>query len=213
MRAKRIAVPLTSTRSVEAWISPIASSDRGVSVSETSEATGIPSDRRRASGWFGPICAISPSSIPPDPVTGFCILPRSRTMRAICWRSGSPVSASACRSWRNEAESIESARTETASSFSSARGVASSRRASWGRTPGGSSERWRPKGCGTIGPYGYGTSATMRSGPPEPPAIFIGRAMTHAPHSGSASRLATFSRPGTLAPLATTCTRKSFDAP
>ncbi len=29
------------------------------------------------------------------------------------------------------------------------------------------------------------TSATMRSGPPDPPAIFIGRAMTHAPTGGS----------------------------
>jgi hypothetical protein len=33
----------------------------------------------------------------------------------------------------------------------------------------------------------FGTSATVRTGPPEPPAIFIGRAMQH-PESLSQSR-------------------------
>ena len=60
---------------------------------------------------------------------------------------------------------------------------------------------------------GHGTSATIRRGPPEPPAIFIGRATTHAPHSGSSSSRARFSRPKTSAPLAMTWTMKSLDAP
>ena len=47
-----------------------------------------------------------------------------------------------------------------------------------------------------------GINATIRSGPPDPPAIFIGKAIIQAPCSGSSSRLATFSRPGTFAPLA-----------
>ncbi len=53
----------------------------------------------------------------------------------------------------------------------------------------------------------------MRSGPPEPPAIFIGRATIQKPLAGRASRFARFSRPGTFAPLATWWTMKSVDGP
>jgi hypothetical protein len=58
-----------------------------------------------------------------------------------------------------------------------------------------------------------GRNATARSGAPEPPAIFMGSATTHAPRSGNASRWSRFSRPGTLAPIATRWTMKSFDGP
>src|SRR5262249_47189785 len=58
-----------------------------------------------------------------------------------------------------------------------------------------------------------GTRATIRSGPPEPPAIFIGSATTHAPVSGTASRPSTFSSPGTLAAPATRWTWKSCEGP
>ena len=61
--------------------------------------------------------------------------------------------------------------------------------------------------------YGLGSAATIRSGPPEPPRIFIGRANTHAPRAGRRSRWATFSKPGTSAPLAMRWTMKSFDWP
>jgi hypothetical protein len=56
-------------------------------------------------------------------------------------------------------------------------------------------------------------SATIRSGPPEPPPIFIGSATIHAPVGGSASRLSTFSRPITFAAATTRCTGKSADGP
>lgn len=48
----------------------------------------------------------------------------------------------------------------------------------------------------------YGINPTIRNGPPEPLAIFIGNAIIQAPISGSASRLAIFSRAGTFAPFA-----------
>jgi hypothetical protein len=53
----------------------------------------------------------------------------------------------------------------------------------------------------------------MRTGPPEPFAIFIGSAMTHAPRAGTRSRLAMFSSPGTSAPFAIWWTMKSRDWP
>ncbi len=43
-----------------------------------------------------------------------------------------------------------------------------------------------------------GTKPTMRSGPPLPPSIFIGRATTKLPEGGSRSRFVTFSKPATL---------------
>jgi hypothetical protein len=44
--------------------------------------------------------------------------------------------------------------------------------------------------------YLPGIIATIRKGPPLPPFIFIGNAITNAPLTGSLSRLATFSKPG-----------------
>jgi hypothetical protein len=58
-----------------------------------------------------------------------------------------------------------------------------------------------------------GTRATARSGPPEPPSIFIGRAMTTAPRAGSRSRFVRFSNPGTFLAAAIRCTWKSVERP
>ena len=61
--------------------------------------------------------------------------------------------------------------------------------------------------------YCRGTSAIARSGPPEPPSIFIGSAMSSAPRTGSWSRLVRFSKPGTFRAAATRWTWKSVDRP
>ncbi len=50
---------------------------------------------------------------------------------------------------------------------------------------------------------GQGTIAIARSGPPEPPSIFIGSATTMKPRRGSLSMFATFSNTGTCAPPST----------
>ena len=48
----------------------------GVRVSETSVATRSPTSR--PSGDSGPTSSTVPTSMPPEPVSGFCILPRRR---------------------------------------------------------------------------------------------------------------------------------------
>src|SRR5687767_5379854 len=63
------------------------------------------------------------------------------------------------------------------------------------------------------GAYCFGTSATTRTGPPDPPSIFIGRANTSAPVGGTWLRLVRFSRPGTFAAAAMRWTMKSLDGP
>ena len=50
----------------------------GVRLSDTRVA--IRSPGTRPSGESGPTSSTTPVSIPPEPVTGFCILPRSATM-------------------------------------------------------------------------------------------------------------------------------------
>src|SRR5262249_17456779 len=47
-----------------------------------------------------------------------------------------------------------------------------------------------------------GTSAIARTGPPLPPSIFMGNAITVAPTGGSSSRLARFSSPPTFCAVA-----------
>ena len=61
--------------------------------------------------------------------------------------------------------------------------------------------------------YCRGTSAIARSGPPDPPSIFIGSAMSSAPRTGSWSRFVRFSKPGTFRAAATRWTWKSVDRP
>ena len=61
---------------------------------------------------------------------------------------------------------------------------------------------------------GYsGTCATMRSGPPEPPSIFIGSATMVAPTGGSADMSATFSKAGMSLVISATWVSKFFDWP
>lgn len=58
-----------------------------------------------------------------------------------------------------------------------------------------------------------GTSATILSGPPLPPPILAGRAMTRAPVGGSSPRLATFSKPGMFRSSNMRWAMKSCDCP
>ncbi len=91
-RANRIACPSQGTCSD--WpshryrLSEMAS---GVSVSETRVAIRCPGSR--PSGESGPTSSTVPVSMPPDPVTGFCILPRVAMISptAALILSGSPA--------------------------------------------------------------------------------------------------------------------------
>jgi osmoprotectant transport system permease protein len=56
-------------------------------------------------------------------------------------------------------------------------------------------------------------SATTLTGPPDPPAIFMGRASTQAPASGRELMSPRFSSPGTFARAAIWWTAKSFEGP
>jgi hypothetical protein len=59
-----------------------------VSVRETSVVTRSPT--ARPSGESGPTSSTVPTSMPPDPVSGFCILPREATMSSTAARTLSP---------------------------------------------------------------------------------------------------------------------------
>src|SRR6478735_8319030 len=120
----------------------------GVSVRLTSVATRSPT--ARPSGDSGPTSSTVPTSIPPDPVSGFCILPRVATMSSTSARTASPCFSPywVClrSSWRNDAASrlSRSTRMRTSSGHRSAR--VSRRRAAWGSTAPSSSTRCRPVG-------------------------------------------------------------------
>jgi hypothetical protein len=58
-----------------------------------------------------------------------------------------------------------------------------------------------------------GSTANTRTGPPEPPASLIGAAIKYAPHSGSESVFARFSRLYRPAGKSIRCTSKSFEPP
>lgn len=97
-RPNRIAVPRQGTcspaPSQSARPSVMVS---GVRLSETSVATRSPA--RRPSVDSGPTSRTVPISMPPEPVTGFCILPRSATMASTAARSSAAVGW-VSRSWR-----------------------------------------------------------------------------------------------------------------
>ena len=116
----------------------------GVRVSETSVAMRSPTARSPPAGWRWPISRTRPMSMPPEPVTGLCILPRSGTMRTTSapMRAGSPPTASAI--CRKLAESMLSASTSMASSSSPSGRSGSSRSARWGSTPAGETTRLSP---------------------------------------------------------------------
>ena len=144
-RPNRIAWPSHGTcsdrASQRARPSVIAS---GVRLSETSVAISSPAVR--PSGERGPASSTTPVSMPPEPVTGFCILPRVRMISstAALILSGFPSCASC--SCRKEAASRFSRRTLTLTSSGQIAGRGSSRQAAWGSTPAGSSTRCRPSG-------------------------------------------------------------------
>ena len=66
----------------------------GVRVSETSVATRSPT--ARPSGESGPTSSTVPTSMPPEPVSGFCILPRVATISSTSARTGVAVAVDAC---------------------------------------------------------------------------------------------------------------------
>ena len=80
-------------------------SPAGSGVRETRVATRSPTSR--PSGDSGPTSSTVPTSMPPEPVTGFCILPRAATISSTSRRTASPSSRRACvrSSWRNDAAS------------------------------------------------------------------------------------------------------------
>ena len=104
----------------------------------------IRSPGARPSGESGPTSATTPVSMPPDPVTGFCILPRAATMPRTAPRSAAArlpppfgPSAAASVSWRNEAASRFSRSTRTRASSGHSSGLGSSRHAACGSAPAG----------------------------------------------------------------------------
>ncbi len=80
--ANRIACPSTATWDALMSMAPILRRASGVRVSETSVQISSPTATPPL-GKSGPISATRPTSTPPDPVTGLCILPRARTISAI----------------------------------------------------------------------------------------------------------------------------------
>ena len=58
-----------------------------------------------------------------------------------------------------------------------------------------------------------GRCAMIRSGPPEPPSIFIGSAMMVVPVDGRSDMSATFSKAGMFLVISVTCASKVLDCP
>ena len=111
----------------------------GVSDSDTRVATRSPTARPR--GDSGPTSSTVPMSMPPDPVTGFCILPRVATMSSTSARTASPSPACFSDSWRKDAASRLS--------------VSMLMRTSSGHSSGEASSRWAA--CGSDAPAGSRT--------------------------------------------------------
>src|SRR5258705_266557 len=78
--AKSTARPRTSRRSACRCTARTSSRTRGVSVSDTSVAMRSPFFSSPREGCAAPTSATRPISIPPEPVTGFCIFPRAPTI-------------------------------------------------------------------------------------------------------------------------------------
>ena len=105
----------------------------GVRLNDTSVVIWSPTTTSRPA--FGPTSATVPTSMPPDPVTGFCILPRSATMASTSARTASPSPWCFSLSWRKLAASRLSRATSIRISSGHRSGSASNRRAACGRTP------------------------------------------------------------------------------
>ena len=81
--SKRMAWASTSTRSISGWMALILSIFRGVRERETREAILSPTFKSIFPARSSPISLTVPMNMPPEPVTGFCSLPRSATMSRI----------------------------------------------------------------------------------------------------------------------------------
>ena len=116
----------------------------GVRLSETRVA--IRSPAASPSGESGPASSTTPVSIPPDPVTGFCILPRSAMISSTAPRIAAGPPPVDSRSCRNDAASRFSRSTRTRTSSGQMAGSGSSCQAAWGSTPAGFRTRCKPSG-------------------------------------------------------------------
>ena len=83
--SNRMALPSMSTRSISLWMARILSMRSGVMDRDTRETILSPSFRSKPGFFFrsSPMWETTPLNIPPEPVTGFCCLPRSATMPRI----------------------------------------------------------------------------------------------------------------------------------
>ena len=126
-----VAVARAPARSAPSQPARPSSMTSGVRVRLTRVATRSPT--ARPSGDSGPTSSTVPTSMPPEPVSGFCILPRVATMSSTARRTASP-SSWVRSSWRNDAASrlSRSTRMRTSSGHSSRR--VSRRWAACGRT-------------------------------------------------------------------------------
>ena len=116
----------------------------GVSERLTSVAIRSPGLSFPCAGCSGPTFRTRPSSIPPEPVTGFCIFPRAWTiswMRATT-ASGAPLHDS--RICLNDAASTLRLSTSISSSEGRSGSDGSSRAARCGSTPGSPTTRPSP---------------------------------------------------------------------
>ena len=145
-RPKRTAYPSAGTCSLlPSQRARPSSMTSGVRVRETRVATRSPAWRPR--GDSGPTSSTVPTSMPPEPVSGFCILPRVATISRTSRRTRVAVVLRACcSSWRKDAASRlrRSTRMRTSSGQSSLR--VSSRWAACGRTTASSRTRCNPVG-------------------------------------------------------------------
>src|SRR5690349_9951372 len=144
-RPNRIACPAAGTCSLSpsqpARPSVTAS---GVRVSDTSVATRSPAFT--GNGDCGPTSSTTPISIPPEPVTGLCILPRVPMISSTSARTAVPSPPCLPASCRMLAASRFSRSSRIRTSSGPISGRASSRHAACGSTPCGSSTRDRPTG-------------------------------------------------------------------
>ena len=89
----------------------------------------------------GPTSSTTPISMPPEPVTGLCILPRVLMISRTRCRTARPSPPASSRSWRKLAASRLSRSTAMRTSSGPTAGSVSRRVAACGRTPFGSSTR------------------------------------------------------------------------
>ena len=160
-RPKRIACPSAGTCSER------PSQPARPSVIAAASGSARPASRpgRRPPGRAatrGPTSSTVPTSMPPEPVTGFCILPRVAMMSSTSARTASPSPPCLVRQLPErrgvEVEPLDRdphlVRPELA--------AGSSRSAAWGSTPAGSRTRCRPTGRRTSGLTGDSAGLSCR---------------------------------------------------